>query len=103
MSLNKIKPEIIEIEETRCILVEKDVTLERMEFLKNLLSHNGYTVLVQKDESTYTLGVKDLLFNPVLDVYKRKLKRTDGKKITPAYWLQLTDNATEKEINYWTK
>jgi len=42
-----------------------------------------------------------LMFNPVIDVYKRRLKSLTGKKVTPAYWLQQSDAETEQEVNYW--
>ena len=35
-----------EINAVRCAIVEKNVSPERVEFLKTLLQHNGYTVMV---------------------------------------------------------
>lgn len=101
MSLNKIKPEIEEIEGIRCVMVEKNCTPERAEFLTKLLSHNQYQVKIQQIDTTYHIGVTDLLFNPVIDVYKRRLISLSGKKVTPAYWLQLSDQESEIEVNYW--
>jgi hypothetical protein len=43
-----------------------------------------------------------MLFNPVIDVYKRSLKSLSGKKVTPAYWLQESDKESEAEVNYWS-
>ncbi len=37
---------IEEINGTRCGLVEKNVSAERAEFLKKILEHNGYTVVI---------------------------------------------------------
>jgi hypothetical protein len=103
MPLNKGKHIVEEIDGVRCSLVEKGVSPERTEFLKKLLELNGYTVKVasEAEAETFKIGVTDLLFNPVIDVYKRRLKSFSGKKVTPAYWLQQTDQETEKEVNYW--
>ena len=102
MALNKIKPVVEEIDGIRCIIVEAGVGEERLSFLKKLLEHNSYTVQVKvAEDNTSTIGVTDLMFNPVLDVYKRRLKSLTGKKVTPAYWLQISDAETEDEVNYY--
>jgi hypothetical protein len=103
MALNKGKHLVEEIDGTRCSVVEKAVSPERTEFLKKLLERNGYTVKIasEGETGTFKIGVTDLLFNPVIDVYKRRLKSLTGKKVTPSYWLQQTDQETEKEVNYW--
>jgi hypothetical protein len=101
MSLHKIKHNIIEIEGIRCIEVENNISPDRADFLTKLLSHNGYQVKVEPIESNYTIGVTDLLFNPVIDVYKRRLKSLTGKKVTPSYWMQQSTSETEHEVNYW--
>jgi hypothetical protein len=103
MALNKGKHLVEEIDGTRCSVVEKAVSPERTEFLKKLLELNGYTVKIasEGETGTFKIGVTDLLFNPVIDVYKRRLKSLTGKKVTPAYWLQQSDQETEKEVNYW--
>ena len=54
----------------------------------------------EEEPQTYLLGVTDLVFNPVIWVYERKLKTPDGKKITADYWNQKTKNV---EPNYWDK
>jgi hypothetical protein len=104
MPLNKGKHIVEEIDGVRCTVVEMGVTQERIEFLKNLLEINGYTVKtgLDKDGISLKIGVTDLLFNPVIDVYKRSLKSPSGKRVTPAYWLQQSDKETETEVNYWT-
>jgi len=101
--LNKSKHIIIEIDGVRCSQVEKGVTSERLAFLKELLEHNKFEVKVleekqEGDAKTYTIGVTDILFNPVYSVYERTLKSTDGFKVTPAYWLQQT---TVFDPRYW--
>ena len=72
------------IDETRVTFVEKKVTKERVEFLKKLLEH--------------TLGVTDMVFNPTIWVYQRKLKTFDGHKVTPDYWEQRSENTPPQ---YW--
>jgi hypothetical protein len=103
MPLNKGKHIIEEIDGVRCSLVEKGASPARTEFLKKLLELNGYTVKVasEGETETFKIGVTDMLFNPVIDVYKRSLKSFSGHKVTPAYWLQESDKETEKEVNYW--
>ncbi len=79
--------------------VEKKIPKERMEFLKTLLEHNGFEVLVQEipskkedEPSLYTVAVTDLVFNPTTYVYQRRLRTLDGRIVTPAYWNQETDD-----------
>lgn len=104
MPLNKGKHLVEEIDGVRCSVVEKGVSPERTEFLKKILELNGYTVKVaaEGETETFKIGVTDLLFNPVVDVYERSLKSFTGHKVTPAYWLQESDKETESEVNYWT-
>jgi hypothetical protein len=86
----------------RCTLVESGISESRMQFLKSLLELNSYQVKIEKEESeNYKIGVTDLLFNPVVDVYKRRMKTSTGHILTPAYWLQLSTAETENEVNYW--
>jgi hypothetical protein len=105
MALNKGKHLVEEIDGARCSVVEKGIPADRTEFLKKLLELNGYTVKVAAVAETenFNIGVTDLLFNPVVDVYKRSLKSISGKKVTPAYWLQESEKETEAEVNYWIK
>ena len=103
MALNKGKHIVEEIDGVRCSLVEKGVSSTRTEFLKKLLEINKYTVKVagEADSETFKIGVTDMLFNPIIDIYERRLKSPSGKKITPAYWLQQSNKETEAEVNYW--
>ena len=105
MSILKGKHKIKEIEEVRCTIVEKNVSKERVLFLKAILEFNGYEVKYQeekrKDENdpiTYIIGVTDMILNPVIAVYQRILKTPEGKKVTADYWNQKTKNI---EPNYW--
>lgn len=103
MALNKGKHLVEEMDGIRCSVVEKGSSPERAEFLKKLLELNGYTVKVvpETDLPTFKIGVADLIFNTVIDVYKRRLKSFTGKRVTPAYWLQESDKETEAEVHYW--
>jgi hypothetical protein len=100
----KAKHIVEEIIGTRCSVVEKGATIERVDFLKMLLEFNNFEVLISEeahDEGspvTFTIGVTDLVFNPVIAVYEMSLKTPDGKKVSPAYWNQYT---TESIDEYW--
>ncbi len=93
------------IEDTRVTFVEKGVSEDRRDFLKKLLEHNGFEVLTQEDKrkseedpQLYTVGVTDMVFNPTIWVFHRKLKTFDGRKVTQAYWHQRTEDTAPQ---YW--
>ena len=95
------------IGETRVSFVEKKVDEARKEFLTRLLEHNGYEVIIEEEKKKtaeepqlYTIGVTDITFNPVLSVYERKLKTFDGRKLTTAYWNQMSEDTKPQ---YWSK
>ena len=78
-----------------------------MAFLRQLLEFNKFEVkeivvpgAVPDAETTYTIGVTDLLFNPVFAVYECLLKTPEGKYVTPGYWKQ---ECTECDPRYWIK
>jgi hypothetical protein len=105
MSLQKGKHNIAEIEGIRCTVVETGVSGERAEFLKNLLSFNGYEVKMEKEKGkdgtaleTIVIGLTDMLFNPMIALYEKKLIRRDGLTVTPSYWNQISDQDT---LPYW--
>jgi hypothetical protein len=105
MSLQKGKHNVGEVDGIRCTIVETGITRERADFLKELLEHNGYVVKIQEEiadppanPQTFTLGVTDIIFNPVIAVYQKSLKRKDGRKVTPAFWNQTGE---EENIPYW--
>lgn len=104
MPLNQGKHIIEVMDGVRCTLVESGITRKRADFLKSILEFNGYQVKVTENgEGTLKLGVTDVVFHAVVDIYKRKLRSPNGHIITPAYWLQLTDQQTEAEVNYWVQ
>lgn len=93
------------IGETRVTFVEKGVDADRRDFLKNLLEYNGFEVLIDEDKrkteedpQLYTVGVTDMVFNPTIWVFQRKLETFDGKKVTQGYWNQDTEDSKPQ---YW--
>jgi hypothetical protein len=101
----KGKHNIIEIDGVRCTLVESGISAERKEFLKSLLLHNKLEVLTVQDKAkdgspldTWSVGVRDILFNPMIALYQKKLFRPDGEPVSQAYWNQWPVADT---IPYW--
>jgi hypothetical protein len=93
MSLNNAKHIVGEIDGVRCTIVESGIALERAAFLTYLLGENNFEVkemvttpLAEGEEPKYTIGVTDLVFNPVFAVYERSLRTPDGEVVTPRYW-----------------
>ncbi len=104
MPLNQAKHIVDLIDGVRCRVVETTNDERRVEFIKKILGHNGYIVMTDRTaESVLRIGVTDVTFNPVIAVYERNLKSLTNHKVTPAYWLQLSDKETESEVNYWIK
>ncbi|MGN6246846.1 MAG: hypothetical protein ACTHNG_00735 [Ginsengibacter sp.] len=117
-----------ELDGIKCGIVEKEVSAERVEFLKKLLEYNGYTVVavpspppkaparpVKKEgeeptaepeepklPETFTVGVTDYTFNPINAIFGRLLKTPGGHVVTLAYWEQKEDESQD-EIPYFEK
>jgi len=94
-----------EIDSTRVTFVEKKISEERMKFLKDLLEHNNFEVKVQEekrkseeDPQLYTVGVTDMVFNPTIWVFDRKLRTKDGRRVTMDYWFQRKETTKPQ---YW--
>ena len=105
MSLNKGKHNVGEVDGVRCTIVETGISQKRAAFLKDLLEYNKFEVKIQEEvtdppltEKTYTIGVTDIVFNPVIAVYEKSLLTKDDRKVTPAYWNQ---TGIEQNIPYW--
>lgn len=86
-----------DVDGVRCKIIETGITHERVEFLKEILEFNGYEVKVEEgkkkkpeDPTVYTIGVTDIVFNPVLAVYQQKIILPDGRICSPAYWKQVS-------------
>ena len=94
------------IDEQRVTFVEKKIDKDRLDFLKKLLEFNGFEVLIQEEKrkneeepQLYTIGVTDMVFNPTVYVFQRRLKTVDGKHIVnQEYWNQISDDAKPQ---YW--
>lgn len=105
MALNNAKHIIGEINGIRCTIVETGITTERAAFLTELLSLNNLEVQEMKEpekepgsEPSYTIGVTDLVFNPVFAIYERRLKTGEGNIVTPGFWNQ---ECSECDPRYW--
>ncbi len=108
----------------KCAIVESDITSQRVEFLKDLLEFNRFTVVVVPfvsakkppaapvDETsaqapiplpeTYTLGVTDATFNSINAIFGRLLTTKNGRVVTMAYWQQ-KESVSHDEIPYFEK
>ena len=118
-----------ELDGIKCGIVEKEVTPERVDFLRKLLEYNGFTVVaipspppkapparpVVKKEGeepappppeepklpeTFTVGVTDYTFNPINAIFGRLLKTPNGHVVTLAYWHQ-EEKVSHDEIPYY--
>lgn len=117
MPINK-NHEFEELDGVKCAIVEKNASASRVEFLKQLLEFNRYTVVVttaapktatppatpsaesseqqvQEPPSSFTVGVTDVMFNPVNAIFGRLLRTADGRVVTLAYWYQKESVASD--------
>jgi hypothetical protein len=125
MAINK-NHEFEELNGVKCAIVEKNVSKERVEFLKQLLEFNRYTVIVMPSPppkaapapkpveagevlqavvspqapETFTVGVTNVAFNPTNAIFGRLLRTKDGHIVTLAYWEQ-KESASHDEIPYY--
>lgn len=94
------------IDEQRVTFIEKKIEAGRKDFLQKLLEVNGLEVIIQEDKrkteeepQLYTVAVTDMVFNPTVQVFERRLKTIDGKHIVNQdYWNQKTEDTNPK---YW--
>lgn len=107
MAINNAKHIVGEIDGIRCTIIETGATLERVAFLSELLGYNNLEVKEMPEisdtpgqEPKYTIGVTDLIFNPVFAIYERQLKTREGSFVTPGYWKQ---ECTECDPRYWMR
>jgi hypothetical protein len=126
MAINK-NHEFEELDGVKCGIVEKNVSPERVAFLKKLLEFNKFTVVVvpspppklsatpvakvaEGEEAppppapaapeTFTVGVTDYTYNTINAIYGRLLKTPDGHVVTMAYWHQ-KEAVSHDEIPYY--
>jgi len=93
------------IGDQRVTFVEKKIGEERKIFLEKLLKHNGFEVIIQEEKrkseeepQLYTVAVTDMVFNPTIWIFERKLKTLDGRKATQDYWNQISEDTKPQ---YW--
>ncbi len=105
MAINNAKHIIGEINGVRCTIIETGASMERAAFLTDLLEFNKLEVKEMQEAPkepgeppSYTIGVTDIIFNPVFAIYERKLKTREGAIVTPAYWRQ---ECTDCDTRYW--
>jgi hypothetical protein len=127
MALNKGKHIVKEIDNVLCTVVESGISIDRKNFLKGLLEFNKFEVKTEKDEAkvkteakveakgevevkaeakiapqaeTYSIGVTDLVFNPMIAVYENSLKKPTGEIVSPSYWNQQTETPDLPYFDY---
>lgn len=107
MAINNAKHIVTEIEGVRCTIVESGISLDRVAFLSDLLKFNNLEVKemleaseIKDEEPKYTIGVTDLVFNPVFAIYERQLKTREGTFVSPGYWKQ---ECIECDPRYWIR
>ena len=104
----------------KCAIVEKNVSAERVAFLKPLLEYNNLKVVVvpsppakvaaateseiatEPITETFTVGVTNMLFNSINAIYGRLLDTPEGHIVTMKYWQQL-ETVSNDEIPYFQK
>lgn len=118
-----------ELDGIKCVIVEKNVSPERVAFLKPLLEYNYLTVVVVPSPpakvaataaaaateegtvapppappapETFTVGVTNMLFNVTNAVYGRLLRTPDGHVVTAAYWQQ-KESVSHDEVPYYER
>jgi hypothetical protein len=128
MAINK-NHEFEDLDGVKCAVVEKNVSKERVPFLKELLEWNGYKVIVvaspppkvaappkpaEGEEAaapevaaapvieTFTIGVTDVAFNATNAIFGRLLKTKNNQVVTQAYWLQ-QEQYSNDHIPYFAK
>ena len=124
MAINK-NHEFEDLNGIKCAVVEKNAAKERVDFLKQLLEFNKYTVVLLVSPppklapapvaetladtiveipalapETFTVGVTDVMFNAVNAIFGRLLKTPDGHIVTLAYWNQ-KERVAKEEIPYF--
>lgn len=111
----------------KCSIVEKNASKQRVDFLRSILEYNQFEVIVvpspppkaapapagapvSADEAvplttppfpeTFTVGVTNVMFNPINAIFGRLLKSPDGRIITLAYWQQ-REKESQDDIPYF--
>ena len=113
MAINQNHP-FEELNGVKCGIAERNACAARVAFLKPLLEHNGYEVVVvpapppkaaapkpgeeaapaaetPPAPETFTVGVTDYTFNTVNALFGRLLRTPDGHMVTRDYWYQKSE------------
>ena len=124
MPINK-NHEFEDLNGIKCAIVEKNVSKERTEFLKQLLEFNNFIVVIVPSPppkvapppkpaegepivlvdtppplETFTIGVTNVAFNPTNAIFGRLLRTKDGHVVTLAYWEQ-QESVSHDDIPYF--
>jgi hypothetical protein len=122
MAINK-NHEFEELDGIKCAIVERNASHTRIAFLKKLLEHNGYTVVIQAApplkppaapavetaaeevpvppvSELFTIGVTDVMFNATNAIFGRLLRTPDRHVVTLAYWKQ-QETASSDQVPYY--
>ena len=125
MAINK-NHEYEELDGVKCAIVEKNVAPLRVQFIKEILEQNGFTVVVVAAAppkataplanaeaaapvnvepvaampETFTVGVTDYTFNTINAIFGRLLKTKSGHIVTLAYWQQ-KEKISDDEVPYF--
>jgi len=123
MAINK-NHEFEDLDGIKCAIVEKNVFKVRVDFLKQLLEFNKYTVVIQPSPppkaapvavpeaavepvvetaaapETFTVGVTDTMFNATNAIFGRLLRTPDSHVVTLAYWHQ-KETVAKDQVPYF--
>ncbi len=78
-----------EINGIRCSIIEKGISKDRADFIKNILESSKLeTVSAIDSNEKITIGVTDITFNLIHALYSRKLISSKNEVVTPAIWYQ---------------
>src|SRR3954468_8911271 len=114
MAINK-NHEFEDLAGIKCAVVERNAAQDRVDFLKKLLEHNRYTVIVVPSPppkmapvppgteapaippapATFTVGVTDVMFNATNAIFGRLLRTPDNHVVTLAYWQEKEQQAND--------
>jgi hypothetical protein len=124
MAINK-NHEFEDLDGVKCAIVEKNASKERVAFLKDLLEHNNFKVIVVPSPppkaapapkpvegeaapvieappaaETFTVGVTNVSFNPTNAIFGKLLRTKGGHIVTLPYWYQ-KESVSHDEIPYY--
>ena len=125
MAINK-NHEFEDLDGVKCAIVEKNASKDRVAFLKDLLEHNNFKVIVVPSPppkaapapkpvegeavpvveaappvpETFTVGVSNVSFNPTNAIFGKLLRTKGGHIVTLAYWYQ-KEPVSHDEIPYY--